>query len=195
MDDDSRLPDDSGTEDDLFFPNGRYIGEVVARWHADGRTMSLVQDFAYEDPGAERWNAPAGSVVDGASIPRVMWTIIGGPFEGLYRDASVIHDVACVARSRSWREVHEAFYFAMRASGVGEVQAKVMYAAVYHFGPRWTSSRKPGSYVSANFGPPPVLNDADFERLRLAIEARGAGPDGMPLDEIQAFKPASAVEP
>lgn len=113
----------------------------------------------------------------------------------MYRDASVIHDVACVARTRPWREVHETFYFAMRASGVGEVQAKVMYAAVYHFGPRWPDPRKPGTFVSRNFGPPPVLSEADFEQLRLAIEARGTGPGGMPLDEIQAFKPARPVEP
>lgn len=193
MNDHSTLQDED--ENAPSWPNGRYIGEVVARWHADGRTMSLVQDFAYEDPGFERWDAPAGSVVDGASIPRVMWSIIGGPFEGMYRDASVIHDVACVARTRLWREVHEAFYFAMRASGVGEVQAKVMYAAVYHFGPRWPDPRKSRKFVSRNFSLPPVLSDADFERLRLAIEARGTGPSGMPLDEIQVFKPAKPVDP
>lgn len=85
MNDHSLLPDEDEDEDEdenaPRWPHGRFIGEVVARWHADGRTMSLVQDFAYEDPGCERWHAPAGSVVDGASIPRAMWSIIGGPFE------------------------------------------------------------------------------------------------------------------
>lgn len=69
--------------------------------------------------------------------PRFAWSIIGGPFEGKYRKASVIHDVTCVEKARPWQEVHLAFYEAMLADGVGEKKAKVMYAAVYHRGPRW----------------------------------------------------------
>src|SRR5712692_9140850 len=30
-----------------------------------------------------------------ASIPRAFWSVIGGPLEGQYRNASVFHDVAC----------------------------------------------------------------------------------------------------
>jgi hypothetical protein len=36
-----------------------------------------------------------------------------------------------------WQSVHRMFYEASRLSGVGELHAKVMYLAVYHFGPRW----------------------------------------------------------
>lgn len=116
---------------------GEYIGNVVTEWLDEGREMKLVEDFAYRDQRGQVWNAPAGSIVDGASIPRLAWVIIGGPFEGKYRNASVIHDVACDEKNRSWEEVHYAFYTAMRTSGVGETLAKVMYGAVYHFGPRW----------------------------------------------------------
>jgi len=115
---------------------GNFIGSVVAEWLTDGRKMKLVEPFAYVDPHGRRWDAPRGSIVDGASIPKIAWSIIGGPFEGKYRDASVIHDVACVERQREWQVVHDAFYTAMRASGVNQSQA-IMYAAVYHFGPRW----------------------------------------------------------
>ena len=45
--------------------------------------------------------------------------------------------MACNKRDRSWQSVHEAFYNAMLASGVEKNKAKIMYAAVYHFGPRW----------------------------------------------------------
>ncbi|MGQ5525506.1 DUF1353 domain-containing protein [Chitinimonas sp. PSY-7] len=116
---------------------GAYIGRVVAQWLPDGRTMKLIESFAYEDPKKIRWEAPAGSVVDGASIPQIAWSIVGGPFEGKYRVASVIHDVACKDRQRSWQQVHWAFYMAMLASGEDTIRAKVMYAAVYHNGPRW----------------------------------------------------------
>jgi len=116
---------------------GRFVGNVIAEWLDDGRQMKLVADFAYIDPAESEWRAPAGSVVDGASIPKFAWSVIGGPFEGKYRNASVIHDVACRERKRPWEAVHETFYNGMRASGVDSLRARTMYAAVYHFGPRW----------------------------------------------------------
>jgi hypothetical protein len=118
-------------------PWGRFVGVVVARWHDDGRSMTLVEPFAYVDPRAERWDAPAGAVVNGASIPRAFWSLIGGPFEGKFRDASVVHDVACEERGRAWHDVHRMFYEACRCGGVAAATAKTMYYAVHHFGPRW----------------------------------------------------------
>lgn len=118
-------------------PWGRFVGDVVARWHDDGRSMTLVDPFAYVDPRDLRWDAPAGAVVNGASIPRAFWSLIGGPFEGRFRDASVVHDVACEERRRAWQEVHRMFYEACRCGGVAAATAKTMYYAVHHFGPRW----------------------------------------------------------
>lgn len=118
-------------------PYGNFNGSVVAKWLNDGRAMQLVEPFAYFDPDNLIWLAPSGSVVDGASIPEFAWSLIGGPFEGKYRNASVIHDVACVEKRRSWQSVHKAFYTAMLASGVDKTLAKIMFGAVYHFGPRW----------------------------------------------------------
>jgi Protein of unknown function (DUF1353) len=83
------------------------------------------------------WVAPAGSVVDGASIPRSLWTIMGGPFEGKYRNASVLHDVSYDQHNRPWEECDRMFYNAMRCSGVGKVEAGTMYYALYKFGHHW----------------------------------------------------------
>lgn len=116
---------------------GRFEGDVVARWADDGRRMTLVEPFAYVDPRGARWGAPAGLVVDGATIPRAFWSFIGSPFTGEFRDASVVHDAACEDRGRPWRAVHRMFYEACRCGGVGAVKAKTMYYAVFHFGPRW----------------------------------------------------------
>ncbi|MBU6222541.1 MAG: DUF1353 domain-containing protein [Planctomycetes bacterium] len=117
---------------------GRFVGDVVAKWEADGRDMTLVEPFAYVDPHDARWDAPAGAVVNGASIPRAFWSLIGGPFEGRFRNASVVHDVACVVRDRPWQEAHRMFHDACRCGGVGAAKAATMYYAVYQFGPRWT---------------------------------------------------------
>lgn len=105
--------------------------------------LKLLQDFTYTGPGPQKlfWLAPKGTITDGASIPRLAWSIVGGPLDGQYRKAAIIHDVGCVEQTRTWQDTHRAFYTAMRAAGVGEIQAKVMYAAVYHFGPRWAEPK------------------------------------------------------
>lgn len=116
---------------------GHFVGVVKTLWNDDGRNMTLLEDFSYVDPEGVEWKAPKGLLTDGASIPREAWTIIGGPFEGPYRLAAVVHDAACNRKDRSWESVHEMFYQAMLTAHVDQVKAKIMYAAVYHFGPRW----------------------------------------------------------
>lgn len=121
-------------------PYGRFEGAIKTEWLAEGpspRLMRLLEDFAFVEPDGKRWIARAGAVVDGASIPRPFWPVIGGPFDGHYRSASVVHDYYCVERSEPWEEVHRMFYNAMRAAGVAEATAKVMFYAVWNFGPRW----------------------------------------------------------
>ena len=139
-------------------PAGGYFdGRVGAAWHDDGREMTLVEPFAYVDPAAVRWDAPDGAVVNGASIPRPFWSGIGGPVEGRFRNASVVHDVACVERSRPWQQVHRMFYEACRCGRVNVVKAKTMYYAVYHFGPRW---RLDGRTLRDETPPPPSAREA-----------------------------------
>src|SRR5438309_4468943 len=121
---------------------GHYSGYVEARWENDGRTMTLLSELRYTDPQGIVWTAPAGSVVDGASIPRSLWSIMGGPFEGKYRNASVLHDVAYGQHNRPWQDCDRMFYNAMRCSGVSAVEAKTMFYALYRFGHHWKFSIK-----------------------------------------------------
>lgn len=103
----------------------------------DGRRLKLTKTYAFVGEDCAAWAVPAGAIVDGASIPRYLWTIVGGPLEGKYRNASVIHDWYCDRRTQSWRAVHRMFFQAMMAAGVPETRAKTMYMAVYLQGPRW----------------------------------------------------------
>ena len=127
--------DSEETETQVNF--GRFEGTVVASWDENGRHMTLREPFKYIDSKDRTWVAPAGTTVDGASIPAAFWTFIGGPFEGKYRNASVVHDIGCIEMTESWEDVHYMFYEACRCAGVDESQAKMLYYAVYHFGPRW----------------------------------------------------------
>jgi len=116
---------------------GYYNGEPVTKWNPDGRTMTLLTELRYTDPQGVVWIAPIGSVVDGASIPRYLWSVMGGPFEGKYRNASVLHDVAYGQHKRPWQDCDRMFYNAMRCSGVSAVEAKTMFYALYRFGHHW----------------------------------------------------------
>jgi hypothetical protein len=116
---------------------GYYSGPIETRWDADGRSMTLMNELRYTDPKGVVWIAPAGSTIDGASIPRALWSFMGGPFEGRYRNASVLHDVAYDRHDRPWQDCDRMFYNAMRCSGVGPVEAKTMYYALYRFGRHW----------------------------------------------------------
>ena len=118
-------------------PWGYYTGEPETRWNSDGRTMTLLSELRYTDPHGLVWVAPAGATVDGASIPRSLWSVMGGPFEGKYRNASVLHDAAYDQHNRPWQDCDRMFYYAMRCSGVSVAEAKTMFYALCRFGHHW----------------------------------------------------------
>lgn len=100
--------------------------------------FKLASEFRFADPNGLLWSVPPAKEVDGASIPQPFWSFIGGPFEGDYIKASVIHDYYCDAKTRTAHDTHRNFYYGMRASGVAVWKAKFMYWAVATFGPNWT---------------------------------------------------------
>ena len=126
---------------------GQFKGDVVATMLADGRNMRLEKPFGYVNSKGQTWTVPAGAETDGASIPKAFW-LTHPPFTGKYRSAAVIHDYYCRVQTRSWQTTHNVFYEAMRTAGVDDRTAKVMWGAVYNFGPRWSagvSTRGPGA--------------------------------------------------
>ncbi len=118
---------------------------VVKLLPPPGHNVRLLHDFVYTDPKGREWEVEAPHDSDGASIPKLFWPSLGGPLTGPHREAAIVHDYYCrkfrtfwpEEYKRDWKEVHRAFYYAMRARGVSEKSAKLMFAAVFHFGPRW----------------------------------------------------------
>lgn len=134
----AKQPDASESALETLVDFGKFDGmPAQIELDDDGRSARLLRAITYYSPKGLDWPVPVGAWLDGASIPRIFWTIIGGPFEGKYRNASIVHDHYCIAQTRSWRDTHLMFHDAMRCSGVGKTQATVMYYAVYRFGPRW----------------------------------------------------------
>jgi hypothetical protein len=141
---------------------GKFIGEFEARFNPDGRTVTLLSDLAFIDPDDLRWTAPKGIVVDGASIPWPLWSIVGSPYTGGYRRASVIHDQYCDTKQQGWQETHYVFYRACRVDGVSSLFAKLLYGAVLRFGPRWEKNRNTGETIKTT----PDLSPQEFDKLK-----------------------------
>ena len=79
--------------------HGSFSNDPQTRWITDDgapdRNMEILERFSFVDPKGREWVAPAGTVVNGASIPRALWTVVGSPYTGDYRRASIVHDKAC----------------------------------------------------------------------------------------------------
>lgn len=163
---------------------GHFVGSVKSEWIDPDRRMRLLDDFAYVDRSGVEWKAPKESVINGASIPRALWTVVGSPFTGEYRNASVVHDVACDRRDRPWRDVHRMFYDACRCGGVGEQKAKLMYAAVFHFGPQWTTN---GTLIVAMRTKP---IEEELKSLQVFVESTNPS-----LEAIEKFVPPGDEPP
>jgi hypothetical protein len=118
---------------------GRYTGKLILEPLQGGQQMRTALEFGFLDADGRHWLVPPGTSVDGASIPKALWSLLGlgGPWEGKYREASVVHDYHCAIRSTDWQSTHRVFYHAMLVSGVSERCAKLVYAGVYFAGPRW----------------------------------------------------------
>lgn len=165
-------------------------GAADIRLLAGGRKAMLLNEIVYVDMRKVRWVAPKNSVVDGASIPSAFWSFIGGPWSGEFRRASIIHDVACVKRTRSSESVHFMFYQACIRDGVPSAKAKLMYYAVFNFGPSWKLPGKidvGGATVAGSSGPSsyPHAPDGDWtekdvERLYEFIKERDPGSPEKP---------------
>lgn len=112
---------------------GSFSGNPKTEWLCDqgeDRNMRLLEPFWYVDPQGRRWEAPKGSITNGASIPRTLWSSVGSPFTGNYRRASIIHDVALLTHGIVRDDCDTMFYFACMAGGCMLMEGKLLYAGV-----------------------------------------------------------------
>ncbi|UYZ60194.1 DUF1353 domain-containing protein [Hymenobacter latericus] len=145
------------------------------------------QLYTYTDTTGKVWTAPVQTITDGASIPKPALAIIGDRYDDPYVGAALVHDAYCSSENNkgasfhkaSWRQVHRMFYDACVAGGTNPVKAKIMYAAVWLFGPRWefpTPGRSPASTGS--------ISKARMEINELDISSAPATQQKAQLNEI-----------
>lgn len=139
----------------------------------------IAHDFGFLDSKGVGWQTNAGAKTDGASIPPLLRPLVGSPWEEDYIRAAVIHDWYCVRRVQTWQDTHRVFYDAMLASGMKPAKAKLMFYAVYAFGPIWgwptggqTCSVTPNCTQSTFAGQPYVVVPDSYGDLKNQAELR-----------------------
>lgn len=122
----------------------------------------LAKDYVYEwhDRGRDyRITIPKGFECDGASVPRILWTLTGITPDGYHRPAALVHDylyrhhgripqgrVQIMDHLRRWHAVNKAwtresadklFARILRELGISKFRRRLMYIGVRLGG--WTS--------------------------------------------------------
>ncbi|MFW6171214.1 MAG: DUF1353 domain-containing protein [Planctomycetota bacterium] len=133
----------SGSARAHFAPTEITLKEVAET----GLKELLDHRLTFTDSSGRKWTAPRGTLTDGASVPRYALAVSDGRFDEKFLKAAVVHDAYCQDinedrcskqyRTTSWREVHRMFYNGCLVGHTPELRAKIMFAAVWLFGPRW----------------------------------------------------------
>lgn len=103
------------------------------------RIRKFIAPFEYNNPPV-KIIIPIGFKSDGASIPRLAWSIIGSPWTGKYKYAVVIHDYLTATQTTTRREADRIFLDAMKVLNVSRWKRRVIWLAVRLFG--WSTWRK-----------------------------------------------------
>ena len=107
------------------------------RWGKRRRRFELLDPFKYITSDWVTVSVPAGTIVDGASVPCFFWRLVGQPW-GEYAEATVIHDylwkleIDRMRRGNSpdFRWANIVFLDAMTTLGVARWRRRIMWAAV-----------------------------------------------------------------
>lgn len=106
------------------------VGPVVELL-PDGTNVAVTEPFTYYDSYGNAWSVPVGTISDGASIPRPLWSTLGAPLTGKYRAAALIHDFIYRSQSATRDVADQVLLDAMHACGVEDVLARTIFEGVH----------------------------------------------------------------
>jgi Protein of unknown function (DUF1353) len=161
---------------------------------------TLKNKLRFTDGSGVAWEAKAGLVTDGASIPGAFQPFVGAPFEEAFIRAAVIHDHYCDRHVRPWRQTHRVFYEGLIAQGLSKAKAKVMYFAVYLGGPKWiqlipgkncgkncVNAIKTTAGISGFMARPADYGPEDLStQLKKLSDELEANPDSLSLEQLDS---------
>lgn len=129
----------------------QFSGNPCVEWLSGpgpDRRMRMLAPFSFTDAKGRAWEVPAGLEVDGATIPRTLWSSVGSPFTGDYRRAALLHDAALRAPGVPRIDADAMFYEACVAGGCSVRQAQLLYAGVCIGS--WVDTARPDAHQLAD---------------------------------------------
>lgn len=112
-----------------------FQSELVASFIPRTDNLKLLEELIYWERRSKQLIViPVGFVSDGASVPQVLWGVMGHPFSKQVREAAVLHDFLYYNNIVSRAKADQIFYDALRELGMEYVQAQSYYIAVRSFG-------------------------------------------------------------
>lgn len=151
---------------------GQFSGNPRTEWLAGAgpdREMRLLEPFSFVDPDGRCWVVPAGTEVNGASIPRTLWSSVGSPYTGDYRCAAILHDAAIRDPLVVRAEADAMFYQACLAGGCTPSQSKLLYAGVCLGS--WMGRTRPVAHAIAEQVPDAARLPGEHSPLDLELRA------------------------
>jgi hypothetical protein len=164
--------------------------EWLASARDKDRKMALLKSFTFFNSQGRDWTAPQATVIDGASIPRALWALVGSPYCGYYRRASIVHDWACdqaVGDPAARKRADRMFYEACRAGGCNPFQAMVLYLGV-RIG-AWTSRNAlVATALAETTDAPRLALDPEGRQIVEMFQGIGAELPDDPPDDAEAVE-------
>lgn len=108
------------------------------------RLVRILEDVRFVDSFGVTWVTRRNTIADGATIPRWLWPVIGGPYEGEHRDGALMHDggyalatettLGSAITSRKRYETDRMFFEAMTVCGTPHWKRDLIFRGVRDFG-------------------------------------------------------------
>ena len=90
--------------------------------------------FFFRDRDGIKWYCPAGTITDGASIPRFLWGILGHPRDTDIGQPAALHDTLYRRGYITRKRADELLAESMETLGASATKRALVYAGVRMFG-------------------------------------------------------------
>lgn len=94
----------------------------------------LIEDYSANLLGKFEIHVKKDFIYDGASIPRLFWTLVGSPFTGTHTRAAFIHDALYASELLPREEADWLFLEILQECGCGWFKRNLMWSSVRIFG-------------------------------------------------------------
>jgi len=98
------------------------------------KEYQVTQNYRATLPNNDIIRVKKGFVYDGASIPRLFWSLIGSPFTGTHTRAAFIHDALYAGEIYDRKTCDWIFLQILQQHGCSWIKRNILYFAVRTFG-------------------------------------------------------------